>query len=193
MKITPENIPILISDEIAHSGQPSVDGDRKWYAVYVRSRWGKVVFAEFERRGIEASLPLLTKIRQWSDRKKEVKVPWFPGYVFVKIDLNTEKFVVLETPGVVKYVPTNSRVIAIPESELYWLQVLISENLALRHETSLPAGAPVQVMYGPLQGYRGRVVEQKSATRIVIWLDAIMQGVSVELDPCWLDSTKQPL
>jgi transcription termination/antitermination protein NusG len=178
------------SKEFFEQVQTAVDNDQVWYAIYVRSRYEKVVFEELVRRQIKTSLPMLTKISKWSDRKKEIKAPWFPGYVFVKIDLSTEKFTVLEIPGVVKYVPTNNKPVSIHESEMYWLQVLVAENLTIRHETKRLVGEAVTVNFGPLKGYQGQVIAQKSETRIIIWLDAIMQGVSVELDPRWLDSAK---
>ena len=58
---------------------------KKWYAIYVKSRHEKVIFSELQKKGIESSLPLMTTIRQWSDRKKKVEVPLFRSYLFVKI------------------------------------------------------------------------------------------------------------
>jgi transcription antitermination factor NusG len=169
-------------------GKKNPDLNRFWYAVYVRSRQEKVVYRNLEKQGVETSLPLLTKTRQWSDRKKDVQVPWFPGYVFVKIDLNTEKFVVLETKGVVKFVPINQKALSIPEQELYWLQELLARGTSLRKEIQLPVGALVQVLYGPFKGCQGKLIRRKSDIRMVVWIEAIMQGVSVELNPSWLDT-----
>ena len=44
-----------------------------------------------EDEGIEAFLPLIKTVRQWSDRKKTVVLPLIPSYVFVSLpekDLN---------------------------------------------------------------------------------------------------------
>jgi transcriptional antiterminator RfaH len=76
---------------------------QKWYAVYTRSRFEKQVLKGLQDQGIEAYLPLIKTVRQWSDRKKTVEVPLFSSYVFVHID---RRFYdqVLQTMGVVKYI-----------------------------------------------------------------------------------------
>ncbi|MGB5927061.1 MAG: transcription termination/antitermination NusG family protein, partial [Cyclobacteriaceae bacterium] len=66
---------------------------------------------------IEAFLPLTTVIRQWSDRKKKMTVPLFPNYIFVRLDLK-EKYRVLQTDGVVKFVSIQGVPCKIAESEI---------------------------------------------------------------------------
>ena len=159
---------------------------KSWYAIYVRSRHEKCVHSELQQKGIESSLPLTIVTRQWSDRRKKVEVPLFRGYVFVKIDIKNEKLPVLTTSGVVKFVTFNNVTVPIPEDQMYWLQQMIASDLLLSQEQDFPVGAEIDVMFGPLKGLRGRVKKKHSETRLVVWFDAIMQGVSVEIDPTWL-------
>jgi len=159
---------------------------KSWYAIYVRSRHEKSVLAELQKKGIESSLPLTIVTRQWSDRRKKVEVPLFRGYVFVKIDIKNEKLPVLTTSGVVKFVTFNNVTVPIPEDQMYWLQQMIASDLLLSQEQDFPVGTEIDVMFGPLKGLRGRVKQKNSETRLVVWFDAIMQGVSVEIDPTWL-------
>ena len=157
-----------------------------WYAIYVKSRHEKSVHSELQKKGIESSLPLMTVTRQWSDRRKKVEVPLFRGYVFVKIDIKNEKLPVLTTTGVVKFVTFNNVTVPIPEDQMYWLQQMIASDLLLSQEQNFPIGTEIDVMFGPLKGLRGQVKQKNSETRLVVWFDAIMQGVSVEIDPTWL-------
>ena len=166
----------------AHSSRVT----NKWYAIYVKSRHEKSVHAELQQKGIESSLPLTIVTREWSDRRKKVEVPLFRGYVFVKIDIKNEKLPVLTTSGVVKFVTFNSTTVPIPEDQMYWLQQMIASGLLLSQEQDFPIGTEIDVMFGPLKGLRGRVKKKHSETRLVVWFDAIMQGVSVEIDPTWL-------
>ena len=55
-----------------------------WYAIYTRSRGEKVVAKLLKESGLEVYLPLQRKLRQWSDRKKWVEVPYINSYVFVR-------------------------------------------------------------------------------------------------------------
>ncbi len=159
---------------------------KSWYAIYVRSRHEKCVYDELQQKNIETSLPLMTVTRQWSDRKKKVEVPLFRGYVFVKIALKGEKIFVLTTTGVVKFITFCNKTVSIPEEQMFWLQQMIDSELLLTQENDFPVGIEVDVMFGPLKGLRGRVKRKNSKTRLVVWFDAIMQGVSVEIDPVCL-------
>ena len=51
--------------------------DRCWHALYVRSRAEKKVLAQLEDKGIQAYLPLIAQVKQWSDRRKKVEEPLF--------------------------------------------------------------------------------------------------------------------
>ena len=124
--------------------------------------------------------------RQWSDRKKKVEVPLFRGYVFVRIDISKEKFDVLQTDGVVKFVTFCNKTVSIPEEQMFWLGQLLLSELELEQTQEFPVGTDVDVMFGPLKGLRGRVKTKNSSTKLVVWFDTIMQGVSVEIDPTWL-------
>ena len=165
---------------------PNTKISKSWHAIYVRSRHEKSVHAELQQKGIEPSLPLISVTRQWSDRRKKVEVPLFRGYVFVKIDIKNEKLPVLTTSGVVKFVTFNNVTVPIPEDQMYWLQQMIASDLLLSQEQDFPVGTEIDVMFGPLKGLRGQVKQKNSETRLVVWFDAIMQGVSVEIDPTWL-------
>ena len=160
--------------------------NKSWYAIYVKSRHEKSVHAELQHKGIESSLPLTIVTRQWSDRRKKVEVPLFRGYVFVKIDIRNEKLPGLTTSGVVKFVVFNKITVPIPEEQMFWLQQMIASDLLLSQEQDFPTGTEIDVMFGPLKGLRGRVKQKNSKTTLIVWFDAIMQGVSVEIDPTWL-------
>jgi len=134
---------------------------------------------------IKSSLPMVTVYRQWSDRKKRVEVPLFRGYVFVNIDIQYERLNVLQTDGVVKFISFGGKIVTIPEEQMYWMDRLIDTS-NIEHEQVLPVGTNVEVKYGPFKGLSGQVKQKQSETRIVVWFDAIMQGVSVDISPEYL-------
>lgn len=175
-----------------HSSQfTDHSSQNKWFSIYVRSRHEKSVYSELQQKGIESSLPLITVTRQWSDRRKKVEVPLFRGYVFVNIDISKDKLNVLQTDGVVKFVTFCNKTVSIPSEQMYWLDQLVISKLDLEHETDFPPGTDVDVLFGPLKGLQGRVIQKNSDTKLVIWLDSIMQGVSVEIDPAFLSESKK--
>ena len=163
---------------------------KSWYAINVKSRHEKCVYNKLQEKDIISSLPLASVIRQWSDRKIKLEVPLFRGYVFVKIDIQKEKLKVLQTDGVVKFITFGGRIIIIPELQMYWLDRLLNTS-NVKHEQEFPVGTDVEVSYGTFKGLYGKVNQKQSKTRLVVWFDSIMQGVSVEIDPANLKETKK--
>ena len=71
-----------------------------WYVVYTKPKWEKKVAEQLINSGIECYCPLITQVRQWSDRKKKVEVPLFNSYVFVQLP-DAERNKVFQSVGVV--------------------------------------------------------------------------------------------
>jgi transcription antitermination factor NusG len=69
-----------------------------WYAAYVDSNHEKKAAAEISRLGVESFLPLYRTARRWSDRRVELEMPLFPGYVFVHFAL-ADRLKVLQVSG----------------------------------------------------------------------------------------------
>ncbi|BDU23593.1 MULTISPECIES: UpxY family transcription antiterminator [unclassified Flavobacterium] len=73
-----------------------------WYVVYTKPKWEKKVADKLSQLGIETYCPLITQVKQWSDRKKKIEVPLFNSYVFVQLS-DSERNSVFQVAGVVRY------------------------------------------------------------------------------------------
>ncbi|MFV8341113.1 UpxY family transcription antiterminator [Flavobacterium sp. XS2P39] len=73
-----------------------------WYVVYTKPKWEKKVAEQLKKFGIECYCPLITVVRQWSDRKKKVEVPLFNSYVFVQLQ-DSDRNLVFQSAGAVRY------------------------------------------------------------------------------------------
>ena len=171
---------------------PQPKNSKSWYAIYVNSRNEKCVYNELKRKNIKSSLPLTSVIRQWSDRKKKVEIPLFRGYVFVKINIQNEKLDILQTEGVVKFVSFGGKIVDIPEKQMYWIDRLLTSS-NIEYEQEFTVGVPVDVIFGPFKGLRGLVKQERKETRLVVWFDTIMQGVSIAIDSSCLKETKKKI
>ncbi|MBO0911132.1 MAG: UpxY family transcription antiterminator [Acidobacteria bacterium] len=152
-----------------------------WYAAYTCSRHEKRVAEQLEERGIEHFLPLYRSVRRWKDRKKELELVLFPGYVFVRLDL-AHRVRVLELPGVVRFVSFNGQPAALPGDDIDGLRSGLSHNLVAEHHPFLNVGRRVRVISGPLSGAQGILVRRRNDARLVISIEAIMRSVAVEVD-----------
>ncbi len=153
---------------------------RRWYVLYLRSRYEKRVDEELKRRGIESFLPTVIETRQWSDRKKKVELPLFPGYEFVRIDLK-ERLQALQVDGVVRFVSVRDHPCPVPDEQIESLKLVVASPKTIRREQPLKEGELVEVKTGPFAGLQGIVVRSKNLTRVVISITSIQQAVSVEV------------
>ena len=88
-----------------------------WYAVYTCVRHEKRVAEQMEQRQLRSFLPLYREIHRWKDRRKEVELALFPGYVFVRI-APQNRLRVLEIPSVVHLVSFQGKPAALPDREI---------------------------------------------------------------------------
>jgi transcription antitermination factor NusG len=72
----------------------------QWYALRVRSNFDKVVALTLRGKGYSEFLPVYRKLSRCTDRKKQIELPLFPGYVFSRFDINSQ-LPILTIPGVV--------------------------------------------------------------------------------------------
>ena len=161
--------------------------DKNWYVIYVRSKHEKKVNQLLLDKGIESSLPLITKLRQWSDRKKKVEVPLFRGYIFVHLEYNLDKLKVLQTASVVKFIGFNGNPSIVPDKQMFWIKTMINEFSTIRSEEAIPFGKKIKVVLGPLKGLEGIVFKSVNKFRIVFFVESLMQGVSIEIDPKYIE------
>ncbi len=152
-----------------------------WYAVYTRPRHEKKVFDQLVEKRIEAYLPLITRVRQWKDRKKKVDMPLFSSYLFVHIDYKN-RFDVLQTKGVVKIVNFNGIPAVVPDWQIEALRKMLEHPEKIQLENYIRPGELVEVIEGPFKGMRGMVRKNKNETRLIVTIEGIMQSVSVEID-----------
>ena len=75
------------------------EGQVEWNAVYTRHQHEKLAAESLVENGFEVFLPTYNVIRKWTDRKKQLSLPLFPCYVFVRSNFE-RRLRILTTPGV---------------------------------------------------------------------------------------------
>ena len=160
--------------------------NKVWYAVYTRSRHEKTVSELLTEIGIVNYLPLVQRIRQWSDRKKKVMEPLFRGYVFVNINLKKEKLNVLQTHGLVKFISFGNKPAQVSDKDMYWITRIEEEKVSIDPEQYPSVGEKIKVSYGPFKGLDGIVKHINGKEKFIVQFDSIMQGVSVHIKPEYL-------
>jgi transcription antitermination factor NusG len=152
-----------------------------WYAAYTCANHEKRVANEIEARGVEHCLPVYSSVRRWKDRRVNLELPLFPGYVFVRLALR-DRLRVLQVPSVVRLVGFNGWPAALPDEEMEILRMGLSGRLRAEPHPFLTVGRRVRIISGPLAGLEGVLKRKKNSLRVVVSLGLIQRSVAVDVD-----------
>src|SRR5262249_43545471 len=145
-----------------------------WYVLFVRSNQEKRVADALRGREVEHFLPCYESVRQWKDRRVKLEIPLFPGYMFVRLNLE-ERATALTVPNVVSLVGTRNQPSAISEEEIAWIKLGIEHGRAEPYPY-LKLGQRVVVTEGAMRGMEGVLMQKRNNTRVVVSLHSIARA-----------------
>jgi len=134
-----------------------------------------------EYKDLEVFLPLYKARHRWKDRIKEVSVPLFPGYLFVREGLK-RWLAILSTPGVSSIVSSGGQPVAIPFLEIEGIKRVVESTLRVEPHPFLKSGDRVRVKCGPIAGVEGILIRRKSVARLVLSVELLGNSAAVEVD-----------
>ena len=159
--------------------------ERHWYALYVRSRSEKKVVSQLEEMGIEAYLPLVTRIKQWSDRRKKIYEPLFKSYVFVHS--NTKEYLpILNVYGVMKFVTFEKEAVVVPDNQIVAIKKFVEdyehgEGYKMQNNDELKVGQTVRIINGPMKGLTGKLETIHNKRHLIVYIEVVGQYIPVHL------------
>jgi transcription antitermination factor NusG len=134
-----------------------------------------------DRKCIECFVPLYRSVRRWKDRRKQLELPLFPGYVFVHMALR-DRLQVLQLQGVVHFVSFHGKPAPLPTFEIEALRNGLVRNVLAEPHPYLKIGRRVRIHNGPMAGMEGVLVRRKDKFRVVLAIHLIQRSVAVEVD-----------
>jgi transcription antitermination factor NusG len=152
-----------------------------WHALYTRYQHEKSVTAILSEKGFEVFCPMYPEVHRWKDRKKEVNLPLFPGYLFFADGLE-RKIDLLSTPGVSAIVSIGNSPAVVPEEEISALRIAADSSRRMAPHPYLKEGDKLRVKSGPLAGVEGILQRWKDVYRLVLSVELLGRAVSVEVD-----------
>ncbi len=173
--------PSLFPDSLLDSAEGV---DRNWMAAYTKPRQEKSLARELFRLQIPFYLPLVRRTLYHAERRRFSYTALFPGYVFLFASA-AERLRVLATNRIVRILQVLDPVGLV--RDLRQLRQLISSNAPLTIESRMSPGDRVRVRKGPFAGIEGTVVHRRGATRLLVSVDFLQRGASVEIDDFLLE------
>jgi transcriptional antiterminator RfaH len=153
--------------------------DRHWFAIYTKARQEKALARDLWGQEIPFYVPLVIKERAVGHRRLHSNVPLFPGYLFL-FGTDQERVRSLTTNRVSRIIPVADEVRL--RHDLGQLRQLIDSGAALTVERRIQPGQRVRIRSGTFQGVEGQVIERHGRTRLLVAVNFLQQGASIELD-----------
>jgi len=154
-----------------------------WYVLHTKSRFENVVNDGLAKKTIDVFLPKVTVASRRKDRRKMIRVPLFPGYVFVKSDLSPNHHLeIVKTVGAVKLVGNKQGPISVPDVTVDSLKIMVATEQPVATGFEFSKGDRVMVIDGPFAGVIGTFDRYGGQGRIVVHIEALGQYAAVEVD-----------
>lgn len=155
---------------------------RSWYVLHTKSRFENVVNEGLLKKSMEVFLPKVRVRSKRRDRKAMIRIPLFPGYVFVKTDLTPlEHIEILKTIGAVRLIGSKAGPIPVPEESIESLKIMVTGDNPVTTGTRFKKGDKVMVIYGPFTGLTGIFVRYRGRGRVIVNIDALGQFAGVDV------------
>jgi transcription antitermination factor NusG len=156
------------------------DTQRQWWCIYTMSRREKDLMRKLAALKIAHYGPVIPKrYRSPNGRLRTSYVPLFANYVFMWGN-EDDRYQALTTNCI-------SRCNLIEDREqlvhdLRQIFKVVDAGVALTPEARLEPGNRVRVKTGPFARYEGTVVRREGKTRLLLSIQFLEQGVSMEMD-----------
>jgi transcription elongation factor/antiterminator RfaH len=154
-----------------------------WYVLHTKSRFENVVNNALEKKAVEVFLPKIKVKSKRRDRNLLIQVPLFPGYLFVKTNLEPDHHLdILRTGGVVRLIGNANGPIPVTSETIQSLKIMVSSESPVSTGFRLKKGDHVLVVSGPFAGVKGTFVRYKGNDRVVVNIEALGQYAGVDVD-----------
>jgi len=181
---------LLIASELHQVAHPATGGrtepmSARWFVLWTRSHCERLVQAQLSSKGLAAFLP---EREIWSRRgllRHVIRVPMFPGYLFLHAVLDKATHVeVRKARGLVSLLGSSAEgPAAVPDTEVTALQRLVQARIPAAPHPYLREGDRVRITRGPLSDVEGMLVRTKPTKgMLVLSVNLLQRSVAVEVD-----------
>ncbi|MCF6296972.1 MAG: UpxY family transcription antiterminator [Flavobacteriaceae bacterium] len=163
------------------------EDQKNWYAIFTKPRAEKKVHQRMLESDIEAFLPLVKTVRQWSDRKKTIQVPLISSYVFVHM-LEKNLYTTLPIHGTVNVLKHLGKPAKVKGIEIENLKILSdsNENFELDYSIKILKGEIVEVTKGPFMGLIATCEKTSGNHRVVVKIDSLGSCIVINVPLSYL-------
>src|SRR5918994_398755 len=135
---------------LSESGEARTEVRERWYAAQTLYRRESGAEMQLKAQGFASFLPQITRTLRHARQLRTVRTPLFPSYVFVRLDLERDRWrSVNGTYGVARLVMADGRPVPVPTGVVESLLDLRDATGVVRLDHDLSVGQRVEVIAGP--------------------------------------------
>ncbi len=156
---------------------------KRWYVVRTQPRSEASAVWHLRNQGFEAYLPRYRAERRHARRVEPVLRSLFPRYLFVRIDLESERWRSINgTVGVTHIVCQGARPAPVPEGVVEAIMAREDESgLVKLTPPAFRAGEPIRITGGALANLVGRFQELEANQRVVLLMELLGRTLRVRV------------
>jgi transcriptional antiterminator RfaH len=156
----------------------------RWYLVHTRPHAERKAAEHLLRQGFETYVPRYLKRRRHARRVETVAAPLFPRYLFVTVDMMTQRWLsIRSTIGVSALVGWAGTPAEVPYRIISDLRSReIGGMVALDQRPRFAPGDRVRIIDGVFAGCLGLFEDMSDRERIAVLLDLLGRKVRVMID-----------
>ena len=157
--------------------------DPLWYAVHTHPREEFKALSHLRRQNYQVYLPCYAKTIRHARKSDRVIRPFFPRYLFVRLDLACNGWrAIRSTIGVNNIVCFGEQPAPLPVGVIDALQAQETEGVIELINNAIKPGDNVVVLGGPFARQMGLCVSVSDNERVAILLDLLGRKVRVLID-----------
>lgn len=156
----------------------------KWYVAQLKPNGLRLATRNLERQGFAVFCPQKEEPRRVRGKLAPVRVPLFPGYLFVSVFPERGNWrLVNNTRGISRLVVLDgSGPRPVPEELIEALRMRCSDEDVLLPPDDIAAGEAVRLTGGPFAGYVSRVEDLAPDRRVWVLLELMGRATRVKID-----------
>jgi len=154
----------------------------RWYVVQCQPHREALAVEELAKQGFTAFSPSRLKSRRHARKITTIRAPFFPGYVFVALDLEKDRWrSVNSTRGVSRLVAFGELPAPVPVGIIDALAERCCDNGVMLDTETMEIGQSVKILAGPFAELIGTLERLDDNGRIGVLLDIMGGRVPVRL------------
>ncbi|WBQ14335.1 hypothetical protein L2D00_06530 [Hyphomonadaceae bacterium BL14] len=155
----------------------------RWYLVNTQTGRERLAMDHLERQDYRAFTPWTRKTLRHARRITTVRAAFFPGYVFVALDMSRQRWRPIDgTVGVLRIVKAGVAPVAAPDGLVEAFIAAGDEEGYVSFGADLAVGDDVRITAGPFEERLAVIEALPGPDRVRVLLEFMNQGVRVELD-----------